>query len=425
MWRPLGVGSAILGLIGAVQAQVGGGVGGYLENALPVDQIVLTYSAADRQFTTTRVPPNGRVPLTGTILSQEVIAVQVSRRTSSVICGEGNKTQDARASDLEVLKKELDKEILEAPTSREVIELKSEIARLTVEQASDERQTYWNDPLRKELERQADRDFVNGPMGPDIEAEDFKNDKEFFDEIGNRIDRREFIERERQRERAREAVANLGSDITTRSLAWADVEQARLQLLYDELHTLAPLVEQAKLAVKIQEQELADKERTVSAWHAYSAAVVTALDAAMPPSDTAANQPIEPVSIAKACAGPSGLSDVVLLEGPDRSGVSVLIAEVSFDRGNKQLTWLRRLATSRRWAGRLDWPVEATTATVRVRWPGSGRWYSMKGPISVQRKSDRARVDDARSAAKVIAARMKDSNFRTKGGDTVKTMVVF
>jgi hypothetical protein len=103
----------------------------------------------------------------------------------------------------------------------------------------------------------------------------------------------------------------------------------------------------------------------------------------------------------------------------------VLIAEVSFDRGNKQLTWLRRLATSRRWAGRLDWPVEATTATVRVRWPGSGRWYSMKGPISVQRKSDRARVDDARSAAKVIAARMKDSNFRTKGGDTVKTMVVF
>jgi hypothetical protein len=269
------------------------------------------------------------------------------------------------------------------------VDAASASARLDLDQYYDEQNTFRNDPLRLELRRQQERDL---PMG--------------------------LIQRHAQQE----AIQSIASDVTHLALAWADVQRERLNVLHDQFRTFEPLVNQARLALEIREKEYEDYRQTVLAWRSFSETVSRALDASIAKGD---EHPIASAKVSKVCVGPSGAWDSFQIDGPERSGHSVLIAEVSFDKGEKQLTYLRRIGTTPQWTGRLDWPEPGASAAVRVRWPGTTKWYSVSGRVDVQRPSMKSSLDDARRAASAIEKNLKETNFRAAGGDVIKTAPTF
>lgn len=363
---------------------------GVARNDLPVDVFVLLYSPSARRFVTLRVPSHGRVPVPfgdARKLSEEPVAVDVSRRAVFRSCT----VAPAAQTDLAQITRELrDLDLLESASGQARVQAASDLAQLELAQHYDEQSTYRNDPLRNELRRQQDR---NVPV-----------------ELG--------LARQRD-----EALQGLASDVTQRALAWADVQQERLAVIRDQLHTLRPLVEQAQLALRIHEQEILDYRRTVDAWQAFSRAVASALDARPLPLDESRILPAKPV---KFCDGPSAAWDVFQIDGPDRDRVSVVMAEISFNRGGgKQLTHLRRLGTTQSWSGRLDWPEVSSSASIRLRWPGTKRWYAMSGGLDAQRPSMRTSLGDVRRAAAAVEENLDDTNFRAAGGDVIKTVPIF
>ena len=102
-----------------------------------------------------------------------------------------------------------------------------------------------------------------------------------------------------------------------------------------------------------------------------------------------------------------------------------MISEVTFDHGGKQVTSFRRLGETKQWAGRIDWPAAAATAKLRLRWPGTARWYEAKTNLRADRPSMTAQVADGRRAVKQIEKNLNETNFRAAGADARKTAPVF
>lgn len=358
-------------------------------NDLPVDVVVLAYSPASRTFATQRVPARSRVPAApsadAVVLSMEPVTTEVGRREMFRTC---SVAKDAVVDVRKVVEDLKAIDFLETASAKDKIEAASTIARLELEQRFDERQTFRDDPLRNELLRQQER------YAPEAQR----------------------LYRQRH-----EAAEDVIADVATMALAWATVNQERLSILRDEYQSLAPLIQQAQMAVQIREHELSAYDASAAAWHAYSSTVARALDERGPNAGVA----IAKTQVRKSCPQSTQGWDWFELEGPNMPGVSALIAELSFDGGVKQTTVMRRLASSTRWAGRMDWPANGTTAKVRVRWPGSTKWYDMDGTMSAGRQSMVTALDEARRAAREIEKKMKDTNFRSVGGDTAKTIPVF
>lgn len=357
-------------------------------NQLPVTVILHAYSPATKAFSTIMVPAGGQAPVNGatTVLTFEPIAVELERfeRFRSCTVGLASKT------DLQAIVAELKAiDFLETSSAKDRIAAKSTLARLELEQHWDEQATYLNDPLRNELRRQQER-YAS--------------------------------EAQKSFARTQEQLQRLGSDVTAMALAWESVEQERLKILHGQFKTFEPLIQQARMAYQIRQRELDSYTRAVVAWQSYSIAVVKALDEE---ASTLADEPIVVQEVRKRCSGPSLDWDWVEIDGPNRADVASLVAEVTFDRGGKQNTYFRRLSKSSRWTGRIDWPPGSTSASLRLRWPGSSRWQKVNAKIPAQRKSISNTVAEARKAVAQIEKKLKEANFRAAGGDRLKTAPVF
>jgi hypothetical protein len=375
----------------ALVAQVavtGTGERSTVSNDWPFDALVLTSSGAGA-YTSVRVPAHGRVPVPAgsDLKSVEPIAIDIGRREMFRSCG----TAQTSPAPVHVT---VPNDFLTTATARERIELATAIARLELEQRQDERDTYRNDALRSELRTRAERY---------LSAE------------------------QRLADDQREQWQEIGSDITDLALAWSQVEHERLSILHDQFQTLAPIVDQARLAYRIRVDERQRYDRTVAGWQAYSAAVVQAMDAAARalPSKIALDSPLTASGLRKACDGPSGGWDWFELDGPDLPGVSALVGEASFDHAGRQLTPLRRLSKSTHWVGRVDWPAVSTQAEFRLRWPGSVRWSRAGNIIRTERPSIAESVARAERAVNQIEKNLKETNFRAGGGDSVRTRPIF
>lgn len=392
LFSPLQVGLILAsGLPLLAAAQVGiVSQGGLTEakNDLPVDVLVLSYSPSSKIFATLRVPAKGRVAAPAadaTVVSMEPIAIEVGRREMFRAC---TVSPAASVNTRQIIDELKAVDFLTSVSAKEKIEAASALARIEIEQKLDEQRTFRSDPLRNELLRQQER------YAPEAEK----------------------LLRQRQ-----EFAQDMVYDVTALALAWSGVQEKRLRVLHDEYHSFEPLIEQARMAAQIRERELTAYDESTAGWQEYSAAGVRALDERAEKREA----PIAKVRVQKSCTGPSQGWDWMEMEGPDLADVSALVAEVSFDRGTKQLTVMRRLSKTTRWAGRMDWPSGSTVASVRVRWPGSTRWYDTSGKIIAGRKSIATSVDEARRAVGKIEKKMKDGNFRAVGGDAIKTAPAF
>lgn len=357
-------------------------------NALSVPVVIHAYSQATKTFSTTKIPADGRILANGatTILTFEPIAVEMVRFEKLRSCTVGT----ASKADVQAIVAELEAiDFLETTSAKDRIAAKSARARLELEQHWDEQATYLNDPLRNELRRQQER-YAS--------------------------------EAQKSFARQREQLQSFGSDVTALALAWESVEQERLRILHDQFTTLEPLISQARLAYQIRQRELDRYAKSVQAWQAYSSAVVKALDEQGP---ALGDGPIAVQKMHKLCDGPSLNWDWIQIEGPDSADVSTLIAEVSFDRGAKQSTYFRRLSRTSRWTGRIDWPPDSTSASVRLRWPGAKRWQKVNVKIPAQRTSISQTVVEGRKAVARIEKKLKEANFRAAGSDRLKTVPVF
>jgi len=362
---------------------------GNAANPLPVDVLVLAYAPGTKQFTTVRIPANSSAALgapDAEMLSLEPITSEVGQLAMFRSCAVGQ----AAAADLARVASELKAvEFLDTEPAKKRIGATMALVRLRMEQRADERRTERNDPLRLELRRQQERHVPQWQ-------------KDVWDR--------------------QEAFRSLGSDITAQAFAWADVNHVKLRILHDQLRSFEPIVTQARLALQIRIQDAENIGREVAGWQGYSSAVALALDASV---GRVADVPMTIGRAARSCDGPSPGWDWIEVEGPDRPNFSALIGEVTFDKGGKQMTTFRRMGETTRWAGRIDWPADGATAKLRLRWPGTTRWYETKANLRADRPSMAAQVADGRRAVKQIEKNLKETNFRAAGADVRKTAPVF
>jgi hypothetical protein len=365
----------------------------FIVNELPVDVVVLTQSPHSKQLATTRVTAGqrGQAPHAA-VLAVEPISVEVGRRAMFQTCGVAEPPSSTSLSDVVAELKAID--LLKTPSARERLEAASALAQLQLEQRIDEKATLRNDPLRAELRRQQE-------------------------EVARQKTVQEILA-ERQA-----ALQDALSDVTDLAMAWSSVQAEKLSILYQEVKTLKPFVDQSKLAYRIKAQELTVYADTVSAWQTYSATVARALDTAATSAGAADAAPIVVSTMRRVCGGPSLASDAIELEGPAGDRMAVVLAEVAFDKGGKQLTFLRRLSRTSRWTGRIDWPATATSARVKVRWPGAKTWTAAPSQLQSGRRAASMALNDAKQAVKQIEKKLKDGNFRAAGGDHIKTVPIF
>ena len=372
-----------------------------LVNEFPVPVVVLASSGAERRPLVLTAPP-GETPLkppasgTYSLEALEPLSLAVSRRELFKSCSVEPDSSASRAAVMTQLADQMRRiDALDSDGARAHLEAVANLAQLELEQRQDEKDTYRNDPLRLKLQQQHDRLSAELPAHLRIQE---------------------------TMQARNEAIDALASDVADLAIAWATVEQAKLKIIHDQLRSLQPIVDNARTALELREAEAKRYADTQAAWSRFGLAVHDGLDrlASSAPPGT-----FEPRELRKICSGPSGPSDWIEVEAPlERSAGSVLLGEVRFDRGGTVRTYFRRLATSDRWAARIHWPIDATTAAVRLRVPGS-KAMAAAGTISSDRGSTSEMLKRTASAVKQIEKNFKDTNFRAVGGDTIKTIPIF
>jgi hypothetical protein len=368
-------------------------------NALPVDVLLLTYSTSTKDFRTVRLPAHGRAPVDAStsILDIEPLSLDVGTPLRFATCTTADRPGSGR--DINAILADLKSiELLETAPAKERLQAVAARARLELRRSFDETQTYREDALRAELgEQEAQFDRYSRVQALIGDVALVTNDRHLN-------------------------VDAAMSDVTAMATAWASVEHAKLQILFDETKTLEPVVQQVRLAYRIKREELSAYDRHFEAWRAYTRTAVEALDTR---AEGDGASPVAAVTVRKLCDGASADFDRIEIEGPESSTSSVLVAEASFDHGGKEVVALRRVGQTSRWSGRVDWPSAGTRATLRVRWPGTTTWYRVPSALDAQRPSQTSKLKDARHAVDVVEDKFKDANFRAAGADTIKTAPSF
>jgi hypothetical protein len=320
----------------------------------------------------------------GRVRYVEPIDSLVTRRSSIVACA----TSATTIIDPQALTKTLG--TLESSGSREAVarvKVAQAMADVDLAQKQDEKDTSRNDPLRLRLKDAVDQRRRNVDPAAEINIR-------------------------------MEKISELTSDIVDVALAWSEVNDVRLSNLLDDANTLEPVLTEARLALKIREDDFASSGILYRAGQEFVTAAARELDRIAGTVDTAMTLRGR---VEQPCLTAGTVDDSlrITIERPTSS--MALLAELSFDRGASQVTVLRRIESSEGWEGRMFWPLDATSAAVRVRLPGSKRWSSVSGRVT-NRAPAGVVVAQARAAVRKIDKKLKDAKFRAVGGDNIKTI---
>lgn len=283
-------------------------------------------------------------------------------------------------------------EISESGLGGEKIALAAEEAQLFLEQRNDERQTFRQDPLRMELERQAaevDNSYA-GAM------------------------RRLQVQNERSRNQAFEDVADL-------AMAYSMAAEAKIEVIERERDLYKPLYDHAKQALVFLRQDIKNFGAEVEAGVTFLNSTSQALQAL--PGAEGAEIAVQG-EVRRLADGPSGLRDLVEIRADAPPSLSVLLAEVQFDRGGTQKTFFRRMAGSDRWVARLYWPLAAASAQFSVQAPGGARRVRVGGRVSPGRPSMNDSFELAEKSMNAVIKKYKETSFRAEGADNIKTVPI-
>jgi hypothetical protein len=203
------------------------------------------------------------------------------------------------------------------------------------------------------------------------------------------------------------------------AVAFGDVEDAKLDVIADELSVLEDLSEQVKSRLDARRREVRDAQAVAAAGREFVEGAEKALRASLAPS-AAASLPsgarvTRPPS--RTCNGPAAVRDAVVmsLTGAERA---VVFGTVDFGRdGGRQRTFFRRLGTTDLWAATIYWPPAATEAVFRL-----DGLSGSAGTVPVGRASLEEELRRAERAGREIEKAVKTAKFREAGGDRIKTM---
>jgi hypothetical protein len=365
-----------------------------LVNRLPVDVLAMVQrgTGASADFEIVRVRGRSVLPVraNGQLVAIEPVDVRVVRREMFKACAA--EAPSGQATQLADLVRELDQlESLDSAAAQEKIAAASALAMLDLDQKLDERATRRNDPLRAELKRQQEEYAAS--KTPVQRFQDALKDQQ-------------------------ESLGNALSDVADVALAWSAADQVKLDILRDEVRNLRPIIEQARMAYRIKQIDVQAQTAEAKAWQAYHGRVHDALLATAGGSNVAA----QIRAARKVCAGPSGTWDWIELTGSAPQGSSVVFAQIRFDRGGRYAAVFRRMAGGDRWAGRLIWPPEASSAEIRIASGDLGRDATFS--VATARPPMTTRLRDAEKSVKQIEHRLKVTNFRAAGADNIKTVAI-
>jgi hypothetical protein len=323
----------------------------------------------------------------GRVRFVEVLDANITRRASIASC-RASTPAPLQIADLDRKLETLESSRTPEATAR--VRAVEALANLELEQKQDEKDTQRHDPLRIKLQESVDA---------------MRRRTDPAAEINIRMDK----------------IDELTSDIVDVAMAWSEVNDIRLSNIRDEATVLEPILEQAKLALRIREEDLASAGLLYRAGQDFLTAAASALDRNAIPS---ASAPALRGRVEQPCAVAGMVDDTVRITLDQPAASTALIAELSFDRGKTQTAVLRRVDSTASWEGRMFWPPDAGRATVRARAPGSKNWSNITGRVASNRAPIAVAAEKARAEAKKIEKKLKNAHFRAVGGDNIKTIWV-
>lgn len=286
-------------------------------------------------------------------------------------------------------------EISETGLGGEKIALAADEAQLWLEQRNDERQTFRLDPLRMQLELQAAQ-MENGRDGAMRQMQ---------------------VQNERSRNQAIEDVADMAQ-------AYSMAAEAKLEVIEREKELYEPLYRNAKQALIFLRQDMKNFGAEVQAGTAFLDNTYQALQT-LPEAAAQSATSIRVTSGPRRLEdGPSGLRDLVEIRADAPEMLSVLLAEVQFDRGDTQRTFFRRMAHSDRWVARIYWPLSAASARLSVHVPGAVQRARLDDAISPGRPSMADSFQLAEKSMNAVIKKYKETSFRAEGADSIKTVPI-
>jgi hypothetical protein len=134
---------------------------------------------------------------------------------------------------------------------------------------------------------------------------------------------------------------------------------------------------------------------------------------------------IRPRSAAtRVCGGTAALLDPVRFDAEVGEPLAVVITRVQFDHGRDQLTVFRRLEKTNTFVGFIAWPVDASTASLKVSASGSSDWSAIDGIVTPGRGpliQSKAAIEQGLA---MLKKRYQDASARADAVPTVRTMII-
>jgi hypothetical protein len=195
------------------------------------------------------------------------------------------------------------------------------------------------------------------------------------------------------------------------SMAFSAGESAKQEMLSKDAEAQKALVEKAASADSSVRSKLASAQVYFEGGKAFNELVDRELrrlvDGSVSSSWTAAE---------RACDYAPSVDDWILVHGAGGGGEMVALGEARFNKGGVMPVVLRRIGTTNDWAGQIYWPPSATAATVSVG--------GVTSRLQIGRMSFEDLANDMRRTAERIRKAASESNYRAKGADNIKTVIV-
>jgi hypothetical protein len=376
-----------------------------VENGLPVPIVAFVVARGEKgnilSSASVNVPANGSQvvgQLPGYVVrieDMEVIHLGVPRQKLPANFSRNLPPGVAQSNLAEMKDKLKELEISEMGVGGEKIALAAAQAQLWLEQRNDEKETFRNDPLRMELERQA-AEFDTGYGGS-----------------MRRVQQRN----ERSRNQAIEDVADM-------AMAYSMAADAKLEVLQREKELYEPLYKNAKQALVFLREDMNNFSAEVQAGALFLNSAYQSLAKLVTQDASTRAGTVAVGGLRRLSEGQSGLKDLIEIQTTAPEAIAVLLAEAKFDEGGTQKTFFRRMGKSDRWVARIYWPLSARRIRFSIMNPLDGRPIKIDGVVQSGREPMSNSFRRAEKSMQAVIKKYKEISFRTEGADNIKTVPI-